>query len=204
LLKTYSPNAIRQFLLSAHYRSPLDLRNDSLDEASSAVERILNCVSMTARLSTQERTDFDNPQGAEQDLNISIDDAIRKFDESMDDDFNTPGAFGAIFELVAIVNKFTSENQSLSARGKDVLGRVNATLVKLCGVLGLDVTKDRTSEKEGSLVDDLIKLIIEVRQYAREKKDWTAADKIRDGLANLGIKLEDTREGTIWKITSKT
>ena len=205
LLKTYTPNVIRLFLLSAHYRSPLDLRNDSLDEASSAVERILNCVSMIARLSTQERTGFDGPRiGAEQDLNISIDDAMRKFGESMDDDFNTPGALGAIFELVAIVNKFTSENPSLSAYGKNALGRVNATLVELCGVLGLDVTKDRTSEKEGSLVDDLMKLIIEVRQYAREKKDWTAADKIRDGLANLGIKLEDTREGTIWKITSKT
>jgi len=203
LLKTYSPNAIRLFLLSAHYRSPLDLRNDSLDEASSAVERILNCVSMTARLSAQEDIKPDNLSESEKELNNSIDDAVRKFEESMDSDFNTPGALGAIFELVAFVNKFTSENQNLSTQGKAVLGQISETLVKLCGLLGLNVARDRIAGKEDSLVDDLMKLMIEIRQFAREEKDWAIADKIRDGLTNIGIKLEDTREGTIWKIASK-
>jgi len=200
LLKTYTPNAIRYFLLSAHYRSPLDLRNDSLDEASSAVERILNCVSMTARLSAQEDIKPGGDPGNK--LNNSIGETVRKFKESMDDDFNTPGALGAIFELVAIVNKFTSDNPNLSINGKTVLRRVNETLVELCGVLGLNV-KDRMLGKEDFLVDDLMKLMIEIRQFAREKKDWAIADKIRDGLANIGIKLEDTREGTIWRISSK-
>ena len=120
----------------------------------------------------------------------------------MDSDFNTPGALGAIFELVAFVNKFTSENQNLSTQGKAILEQISETLVKLCGILGLNV-KDRIVGKEDSLVDDLMKLMIEIRQFARENKDLAVADKIRDGLTNIGIKLEDTREGTIWKITSK-
>jgi cysteinyl-tRNA synthetase len=162
----------------------------------------LNCVGMTARLSSQEDIKPDNLSESEKELNNSIGDAVRKFEESMDSDFNTPGGLGAIFELVAFVNKFTSENQNLSTQGKAILGQISETLVKLCGILGLNI-KDRIAGKEDSLVDDLMKLMIEIRQFAREKKDWAIADKIRDGLTNIGIKLEDTREGTIWKITSK-
>jgi cysteinyl-tRNA synthetase len=201
LLKKYTPNVIRFYLLSAHYRVPLDLNDNSLDEASSAVERILNCVSMTARLSEQ-KVKRDNVSNAEEELNSFVDKAVIKFEESMDDDFNTPGAIGAIFELVSSANKFSSE-ETLSSYGKGVLKRVNSTIVKLCGLLGLNVAESKSLEESSALVDGLMNLIIEIRKSARENKDWATADKIRDGLSSIGIKLEDAREGTIWKIAPK-
>jgi cysteinyl-tRNA synthetase len=204
LLQKYAPNAIRLYLLSAHYRVPLDLNDNSLDEATSAVDRIKNCVSMTDRLaSTQDHVITDELSETEKELNDAIDKATQRFEESMNADFNTPGALGAIFELVASANKFISEEKSLSAQGKLILGNANATIVKLCGVLGLNVAEDSSAIKDKSLVDDLVKLLIEIRQYARDKKDWAIADKIRDGLTDIGIKLEDTREGTIWRIVSR-
>ena len=201
LLKKYTPNVIRFYLLSAHYRVPLDLNDNSLNEASSAVERILNCVSMTARLSEQ-KVKRDNVSNAEQELNSFIDKAVIKFEESMDDDFNTPGAIGAIFELVSSANKFSSE-ETLSSYGKDILRKVNSTIVKLCGLLGLNVAESKSLEESSALVDGLMNLIIEIRKSARENKDWATADKIRDGLSSIGVKLEDAREGTIWKIAPK-
>jgi len=129
--------------------------------------------------------------------------AISKFEESMDDDFNTPGAIGAVFELIGATNKFISDNPSLSIQGKAILGRVKSVLVKLCDVLGLNVLESKGLEESSALVDGLMNLIIEIRRSAREKKDWATADKIRESLSDLGIKLEDTREGTIWKIASK-
>ena len=201
LLKKYTPNVIRFYLLSAHYRVPLDLNDNSLDEVSSAVERILNCVSMTERLSEQ-KVKRDNVSNAEEELNSFVDKAVIKFEESMDDDFNTPGAIGAIFELVSSANKFSSE-ETLSSYGKGVLKRVNSTIVKLCGLLGLDVAESKSLEESSALVDGLMNLIIEIRKSARENKDWATADKIRDGLANIGVTLSDTKDGTIWKIAPK-
>lgn len=203
LLKKYDPNAIRLYLLSAHYRVPLELNDNSLDEATSAVERIKNCVSMTGRLATQDQVISEKLSETEKELDNFIDQAVQRFEESMDSDFNTPGALGAIFELIAFANKFASDEKTLSDNGKVLFGKTNLTIIKLCGVLGINVAEDFSAMADKSLVDDLVKLLIEIRQVAREKKDWTIADKIRDGLTDIGIKLEDTREGTIWKIVSK-
>lgn len=201
LLQKYSPNAIRLYLLSAHYRAPLELNDNSLDEASSAVERIKNCISLTKRLSSQNQIITDELNEREKELNDSINKAVQKFEESMDDDFNTPGALGAIFELITSANKFASDNNQLSNNRKALLSKVNDTITRLCEVLGLNMKDESLITEDKSLVDDLIKLIIEIRQIAREKKDWAIADKIRDGLTNAGIKLEDTRDGTTWKIS---
>ncbi len=118
----------------------------------------------------------------------------------MDDDFNTSGAIAAIFELITSANKFAAEHEELSDKGRAVLGRVGSALIDLCQILGIQVGKEAVRAEDESLVNDLMKLIIAVRQRARERKDWSTADEIRDGLAALGIKLEDTREGTIWKM----
>jgi len=203
LLKKYSPLAIRLFLISGHYRSPLEYRKSSLDEASSAVDRILNCVTTLTKLESQDDIIPDGLSDSEKELNNAVDLAISKFEESMDDDFNTPGAIGAVFELIGATNKFISDNPSLSTQGKAILGRVKTVLVKLCDVLGLNVLESKGLEESSALVDGLMNLIIEIRRSAREKKDWATADKIRESLSDLGIKLEDTREGTIWKIASK-
>jgi len=203
LLQKYDPNAIRLYLLSAHYRVPLDLNDNSLDESTSAIKRIKNCVDMTDRLSIDAQIITDELTEKEQNLNAAIDGAVQKFEESMDDDFNSPGALGAIFEFVASTNKFASESSPFSDQAKAILGKSNATIIKLCGVLGINVAEDSSAIEDKSLVDDLANLLLEIRQHARGNKDWATADKIRDGLTDIGIKLEDTRDGTIWKIVSK-
>ncbi len=200
LLKDYDANTIRLYLLSAHYRAPLELKENSLDEARSAVGRIYNCVKMTDRLGNKQMDiAVDELANPAKELNNKIDDTIQKFESAMDDDFNTPGALGAIFDLVSATNIFLSENESLSEHDKAILGRVNSVLIELCGVFGIDFTRSRFSKEDSSLIDSLLKLIIEIRNDARSKKDWATSDKIRNNLAELGIRLKDTRDGTIWE-----
>ena len=137
-------------------------------------------------------------------LNRNIDESIQKFEEAMDDDFNTPAAIGVIFELIAATNRFfaadSHRTRNIGPPSVSVLGRVRSTVVTLCGVLGLDAVGESMPSADKSLVDDLMKLMIQIRKDARERKNWATADTIRDGLADLGIKLEDTRDDTIWKI----
>jgi cysteinyl-tRNA synthetase len=200
LLEEYDPDIIRFYLLSAHYRGPLELKNDSMDEAKSAVGRIRNCVDALSRLGIQEEILTDKLSDAEKEMNDTISNTYQKFVESMDDDFNTSGAVGAIFELVAAANKFTAQPENLSHQGKAILGRANSALVELCRALGMDLKQEYLPSEDKTLVEGLLNLIIQLRQSARQKKDWDTADMIRDGLAEMKIKLEDTREGTIWKI----
>jgi len=200
LLDDYDPNAIRFYLLSAHYRGPLELKHDSLDEAQSAIQRIRNCVDVLRRFGIQKEILTNSLSESEKEMNHAVDDAYRKFEESMDDDFNTSGAIGAIFELVAAANKFTTQPEKISEQGKAILGRVHSAIIKLCQALGINLTQENLSSSDKVLVEGLLKLLIQLRQNTRQKKDWAMADMIRDGLAELNIKLEDTKEGTIWKI----
>jgi len=201
LLKDYDPDVIRFYLLSAHYRGPLELKGDSLDEARNALQRIWNCVDLMGRLGTTElEVDRDQLSNDEKELSDAVDAAFQKFEESMDDDFNTSGAMAAIFELIASANKFAAEHQELSDQGKAVLGHVLSALVDLCQILNLQAVREAGIGEDESLANDLIELLVAVRRNSRERKEWATADKIRDGLADLGIKLEDTREGAIWKI----
>ena len=201
LLEEYDPDVIRFYLLSAHYRGPLEFNDDSLDEARSALQRIWNCVDLTDRLGNSE-TEIIAEQftDAEKELNGMVDDAFPKFEEAMDDNLNTSGAIAVIFELIASTNKFVAEHEEFSIQGKAVLGRVHSTVIDICRVLGIEAVRESSIAEDESLVGNLIELFIEIRQNARERKNWDTADKIRDGLSRLGIKLEDTREGAIWKM----
>lgn len=200
LLGEYEADVIRFYLIGAHYRGPLELKGDSLDEAKSALQRIRNCVDLTGRLETKTEVVAHELSDAEKSLNDGVDDAHRKFEEAMDDDLNTSGAVAAIFDLVASANKFAAEHGEISEQGKAVMGRVRSALIGLCQVLGLDAVGESAPSADESLAGDLMELMIRVRKDARERKDFATADVIRDGLTDLGIKLEDTRDGTIWKI----
>ncbi len=201
LLEDCEADVIRFYLLWAHYRGPMELKDDSLDEARSALQRIRNCVDLMGRLgATETEVAAEQLSDAEKKLNDEVDDTSRKFEETMDDDFNTSGAIAAIFDLVASANRFAAGDEGLSDQGKAILERVRLTLIELCQILGIDAAGESVPIEDESLLDDLMKLVIEVRKGARAKKDWATADTIRDGLADIGIKLEDTREGAIWKI----
>jgi cysteinyl-tRNA synthetase len=182
----YEPRVLRFFMLSAHYRSPLNFSEELMDSAKAGLDRILTAV---------ENLKFLIGNGTIQEMSQSeknhyeeTSKFITKFEESMDDDFNTADGISAIFELVKFANTTTSEKSS-----KDYLKALLERIEFLSGILGIEV-----NQKEEILESDIEKLIQD-RQDARKNKDFALADEIRDALLEKGIILEDTREGVKWK-----
>jgi len=199
-IKEYSPETIRHFLLSAHYRSPLDYRKTSLQESSQAINRLKNCLTNLERLSNDSgELDPESISNSETKSLYEYVGKVRKnFEDSMDDDFNTAGAIGAIFELVGETNRFISANEGqLNKDDKATLAYVRKNIIELSDVLGI-FSEEEILSSDQELVEGLIQLIIDIRKNARTKKDWDTADQIRDGLKELGIELKDTSEGTFW------
>ena len=196
-LKRFKPEAIRLFLLSAHYRSPLDYTEERLAEAEGAVSRLRNCLLNLKRFGAEGKVKGELAE-EERKLADALEELKGKFEEEMDDDFNTAGAIGAIFDFVSHANKFIAENQGrFTDNARALMREAYETLLKLTDVLGIYQEERRSGDEE--LISKLIDLIVEIRHEARQRKDWATADKIRDRLAQLGIKLQDTREGTIWR-----
>ena len=194
-LASDDPEALRLMVLSVHYRSPLDFTQSALADARAALERLRIVRQHVERLLVLEP----DPQGADlAELREAVQSAEEQFRAGMDDDFNTPKALAALHELVSEVNRATGATGfRASSAGGEVLTFALHTLVKLAGVLGL--LEKASEEAEAGLAPELIKLLIEMRQLARERKVYDLADAIRTRLADLGITLEDRPEGTTWR-----
>lgn len=182
----YPLQVIRFFILSAHYRSPLNFSDTLVESAKASLERILNAVS---RLEDMTETAPERELSEEEkQIEQKLTEYVTKFEQAMEDDLNTADAISAIFELV----KFTNSNVT-SDNAKEIVTKALDTIRQLCDVLGI-ITK---VEKE--ILDSDIEALIEERQAARKAKNFARADEIRDTLAEQGIILEDTREGVKWK-----
>lgn len=182
----YPLQVIRFFILSAHYRSPLNFSDTLVESAKASLERILNAVS---RLEDMTETAPERELSEEEkQIEQKLTEYVAKFEQAMEDDLNTADAISAIFELV----KFTNSNVT-SGSAKTIVTKALDTIRQLCDVLGI-ITK---VEKE--ILDSDIEALIEERQAARKAKNFARADEIRDTLAEQGIILEDTREGVKWK-----
>lgn len=195
--KRYDLQVLRFFMLSAHYRSPLNFSADLMEAAKNGYERIVTCVSNlnylmdTLREEDAERTQQNTLGGLSKQEEADIEEArgfITKFEEAMDDDFNTADAISAIFELVKFANTKVTKSSS-----KQFMGAIKEEIIMLSDICGLIV------EKKEDILDGEIESLIEERQAARKTKDFARADEIRDKLLNMGIVLEDTREGVKWK-----
>ena len=201
-VQQYAPEAIRHFLISAQYRHPLDYNSTSLSESSSAVRRLSNCLDALKPyrdVAGEVSEALDDAEAAC--LVQSVDRLRHDFEFAMDDDFNTAGALGAIFKFVGEVNQFlaVTEDQPSNGRG-NVLSQAYKSLVEVCNVLGIYAEEEVASDEHAALTAQLMDLILEVRQDARQGKDWATADKIRDQLEQLNVELQDSRTGTTWKI----
>ena len=179
----YPLQVIRFFMLSAHYRSPLNFSDTLVEAAKNSLERILTSVDLiktTIPALTEEvkETDAANMET----LNV----LVAKYDAAMDDDLNTADAIAAIFEIVKLANTTVKEG------GKAYAEKLLATIKELCDVLGI------LTEKEEEILDADIEALIEERQAARKAKNFARADEIRDLLLEKGIVLKDTREGVKW------
>ena len=201
-VQQYAPEAIRHFLISAQYRHPLEYNSTSLTESSSAVRRLSNCLNA---LNPYQDTHggrsemLDDAEAAS--LLQSINRMHHNFELAMDDDFNTAGALGAIFKFVGEANQFLATIEDASSDGrKSVLSQAYTSLVEICNVLGIYAEEEAASDAQPALTEELMNLILEVRQDARQRKDWETADKIRDRLEQLNIELQDSRAGTTWRI----
>ena len=182
----YDLQVLRFFMLSAHYRSPLNFSREMMDGAKASLDRILTATDhlrdCLAAAAERELT-------AEETAELAAFDALReKFEAAMDDDFNTADAISTVFEMVKRAN-ITVTKESAAA----YIRRVKEILEKLLEVLGIHAER-----KEESL-DARVEALIEERQTARKEKNYARADEIRAELTAMGILLEDTKEGVKWK-----
>ena len=180
----YDLQVLRFFMLSAHYRSPLNFSAELMEAAKSGLERIHNSYDNLMYLYENASTD----EADESEYKEAVDKYIKKFEEAMEDDFNTADAISAVFELVKYINQNVDDNTA-----KNVLKLFIDNLTMLCDILGIIL------KKEEKLLDADIEKMIEERQQARKNKDFATADRIRDELLSKGIVLEDTREGVKYK-----
>ncbi len=181
----YDPMVLRFFMLSAHYRSQLNFSAELMEAAKNGLERIRTAASNLAFLAKNAAGELTEEEAG---LLTEAKGFADKFDEAMDDDFNTADALAAIFELVKFANTYAKEGSS-KAFVEGLLEKIQ----ELTGICGLAL-----EEKEEMLEGD-IEALIEERQAARKAKDFARADAIRNELLEKGIVLEDTREGVKWK-----
>lgn len=182
----YPLQVIRFFMLSAHYRSPLNFSDELIEAAKNGLERILTAYDKIKTVA--EHTETESLTEQEQALCEQIDAFVKKYEAAMDDDLNTADAIAVIFELVKLTNTTVQTGSS-----KEYCEKAMTTIKQLCDVLGIEV------EREQELLDTDIEQLIEERQQARKDKNFVRADEIRNLLQEQGIALEDTREGVKWK-----
>ncbi|MDI3476686.1 MAG: cysteinyl-tRNA synthetase [Thermoanaerobacterium sp.] len=181
----YDPEVLRFFMLTSHYRNPINFSHDLLEQSKNGFLRLSNTVdnlrhlldvALDRELSDEEKS-----------YKEKYDEYKRRFEEAMDDDFNTADAISVIFEMVRDINTNIDGNSP-----KELIEYILDIFLKLSSVLGI-------SYKNRELLDDEIKKLIEKREEARKAKNWAEADKIRDELKKQGIALEDTPSGVRWK-----
>lgn len=182
----YDLQVLRFFMLSAHYRSPLNFSADLMEASKNGLERILTAVSNLKHLLGVSAVETMTEE--EKEAFVKTEEFVKAYEMAMEDDFNTADAIASIFDLVKYAN--TTANGESS---KEYLQGLLELIVRLSDVLGLIV------EKEEEILAEDIEALIEERQAARKAKDFARADAIRDELLEKGIILEDTREGVKWK-----
>ena len=180
----YPLQVIRFFMLSAHYRTPLNFSDTLVESAKTGLDRILTAIDLCREMAAKEETG--SLSDAEKEHFAKVEALVKKFEDAMEDDFNTADAVSAIFEIVR------ESNSTVKDFSADYAKKVLKVLEDLCGVLGIETTK------EEEILDEEIEKLIEERQAARKSKDFARADEIRDQLLEQGIVLKDTREGVKW------
>ncbi len=182
----YDLQVLRFFMLSAHYRSPINFSAELMEASKNGLDRIITSAERLKEL--QGKVSGDTLTEAEQENKKTVDELVVKFEAAMDDDFNTADAVSAIFELVKLANSTANEESS-----KAYVELLAGTIAKLSDVLGI------ITERKAEVLDSEVEEMIAARQQARKEKNFALADEIRQKLLDMGIVLEDTREGVKWK-----
>ncbi len=184
IAEKYDLGVLRFFMLSAHYRSPMNYSVELMDAARSGLERIITAVTRLGGLTGEER----ELNVKEQEIAVDLEALRAKYEAALDDDFNTADAISSIFEMVKLSNTSVSDNSA-----KELIKAARQQILELSDVLGLIV------EKQEELLDSDVEELIAERAAARKAKNFARADEIRNELLEKGIILEDTRQGVTWK-----
>lgn len=219
ILKKYPADVVRMLALQTHYRSPIDFGPEALEDAARAYERLENCLfALNSFLAKPSSGTTPVRTQREVELSDSFFDFERRFEEAMDDDFNTARAMGVIFEMVKELNAYLAEQESFRTPAAPIIaGLGRDLLLKLCRVLGLFLPAEEGREKCGEETaeggeekapgfptsKELIELLLEVRALARSRREYQTADLIRSRLREMGIRVDDLREGQRWKFVGK-
>ncbi|MDP4281762.1 MAG: cysteine--tRNA ligase, partial [Bacteroidota bacterium] len=198
LSQPYSPMTIRFFILQAHYGSTLDFSNEALQAAEKGLKKLMSGTRTLERL-------FQTLPENEKILPVTLDEmpapsqVIRQlYDDckaAMDDNLNSPVVIAHLFDAVRIINSAHDGKEKLS--NADILWLKRISKDFITDILGL---KDEFSGESQQVVDGLMKLVLDLRQEARQKKDFSTSDQIRDALQQLKISVKDTREGSTWEM----
>ena len=212
LLKLHEPDTLRALLLSSHYRRPIDYSTARLDEVARGLRAFRSLFDRFERVTGRSFFELDAPtdreagdRHAERDLPTGVRDHRERFLEAMDDDFNTGGALGELFEVVRALNR-DADARGIDTQGGDSSAKTSwiagvAVLRELSTLLGLFLRpSERSDANADGLTAPLVELFIEFRAQARKDRNFALADQIRDRLSALGISLEDRPDGTGWTL----
>ncbi|MFA6809022.1 MAG: cysteine--tRNA ligase [Eubacteriales bacterium] len=193
VLKKFGGEIIRFYLLGTHYRSPLDFDDEKLEAAAKGFDRLKTSIRLAAE--TVKKAPKNDAEMSDTDVLAKAGvEAVRAFEEAMDDDFNSAQAYAALFELAREMNSYVAGSEiSVVA-----LKKASKTLIELAGVLGLELENAEDASLETDKLGDVMELLLEVRVKARENKDWKTSDLIRDRLKEIGITIEDLADGARW------
>ena len=185
LEQAYHPMVIRFFLLQAHYRSTIDFSNDALQAAEKGLIRLFNAIKTLNDLTPKDKSTID------------VSSFKSKCDQAMNDDLNTPIVLSYLFDAVKIINSTKESKYDLTSQDieqlKTLFTKYAVNIFGLC---------NSQEENSASNIDGLMSLILDIRTHLKSSKDWSTADKIRDGLSNLSIEIKDTKDGATWKYSN--
>ena len=197
ILEQYSADALRFFLLSTHYRSPLDFSDERLDEATKAIERFQTVINNLLYLESRPAGHCET-EAAE--LLTNARSYLEEFEAAMSDDFNTALATAPIYGLAKEINIYYQSVQSCDGTVcHSTIGEVKEIFKLMLDILGLLEDGWKGQESSTEEYNQLMEAILNIRQCARDQKQWGIADSIRDELANIGIVIEDSPQGARWK-----
>ncbi|HEV7231858.1 MAG TPA: cysteine--tRNA ligase [Bacteroidia bacterium] len=182
--KAYSPMTVRFFMLQSHYRSTLDFSNEALQASEKGFQRLMNSYELLGKLKSSSSTSSD------------IAALVQKFAAAMDDDFNSPVLIAHLFEAARIIQAVNAGTETITANDLTLLQ--NTMKGYLFDVLGLQNETSANNE----VMEEVIRLLLDIRNDAKAKKDFAASDKIRDELNKIRIVIKDTKDGTTWNIGS--
>ncbi|MBN2664287.1 MAG: cysteine--tRNA ligase [Bacteroidales bacterium] len=185
LEKNYSPMTVRFFILQAHYRSPLDFSNEALKASEKGYLRLMKAAETLQKLTPAKKS------------TIKVAEIISKATDAINDDFNTPIFISVLFDAVKIINSVNDGKETLNAADLKKLQEFFSSYTH--DVLGL-LPLEKSAETDSDLTNDLIKTILEVRLNAKNNKDFTTSDLIRDKLLELGVLVKDKKDGFDWEI----